>query len=85
MGLPSRSLMPPLTSHPCAEPFENANKWPTSLVAGVRGEALWRQLVMSASAGDLKNKYSGLLTITSASLCRRPGTKVEWEGGREDG
>jgi len=40
---------------------------------------------MSASAGDLKHKYSGLLTITSASLCRRPGTKVEWEGGREDG
>jgi len=40
---------------------------------------------MSASAGDLKHKYSGLLTITSASLCRCPGMKVEWEGGREDG
>jgi len=32
-GHPSRSLMPPLTPHPWAEPFEDANKQPTSLVA----------------------------------------------------
>ena len=45
-GSPLRSLMPPLTPHPCAEPFEDTNKRPTSLVAGA-----WRRLLaMSATA-----------------------------------
>jgi len=50
-----RSLTPPLTPHPCAEPFKDANKRPTSLVAGERprgGCWWWARLLW-----DIKHKY----------------------------